>query len=134
MDDLAGVAAMEGELDPRMLVEESSEQSRENVLRNRGRNAERQLPGDVPVLGAKLLFRLGNEFRYLPGIGEQERSLRREGDAIAGAIKETDAEIVFESFDLKRYGGLGEEKVFRRLAKVQMFATVRNTLRRKFSS
>ena len=44
-----------------------------------------------------------------------------EGDAIAGAIEKANAEIVFEGLDLKRDGGLGEEKMFRGLAKVQMF-------------
>jgi len=43
--------------------------------------------------------------------------LAEQGDAIGGAIEEANAEIVFERFDLKRDGGLGEEEAFRRLAK-----------------
>jgi hypothetical protein len=48
--------------------------------------------------------------------------LGSEGDAIRGAIEEANAEIVFERFDLKRDCGLGEKKVFRRLAEIQMFS------------
>ena len=48
--------------------------------------------------------------------------MRSKGDAIGGAIKEANAEIVFERFDLKRDGGLSKEKVFRRLAKIEMFS------------
>ena len=44
-----------------------------------------------------------------------------EGDAIAGAIEEADAEIVFQGFNLKRYRGLGQEKVLGCLTKIQMF-------------
>ena len=47
--------------------------------------------------------------------------MRREGDAIAGAIEEANAEIVFEGFDLQRDGGLGEEKMFGGFAEIQMF-------------
>ena len=43
-------------------------------------------------------------------------------DAIAGAIEKTDAQIVFQGFDLKRYGGLGKEKVLGRLPEIQMFS------------
>jgi hypothetical protein len=50
----------------------------------------------------------------------QEQSLRSKRDAIRGAIEETDAEIVFERFDLKRNGWLGQEKMFRSFAKIQM--------------
>jgi hypothetical protein len=60
--------------------------------------------------------------------------LRSEGDAIGGAVEKANTEVVLERFDLKRDCRLGEEKVFRRLAKIQMLATVRNTLRRKVSS
>jgi hypothetical protein len=67
------------------------------------------------------LFRLGNECGYLLSVAKQERSLRSQGDAIGGAIKEANAEIVFERFDLKRDGRLSKEKVFRRLAKIEMF-------------
>jgi hypothetical protein len=101
-----------------MLIEEGSEETRENVLRNRGGNAKRQTSGDLAILSTKLLFRLRNECRYLPGIGEQKRSLRSEGDAIAGAIKKPDAEIVLQGFDLKGYGGLGKKKVFRCFTKI----------------
>jgi hypothetical protein len=48
--------------------------------------------------------------------------LRGKGDVIGGAIEETNAEIIFERFDLKRNGGLGQEKVFRRLAKIEMLS------------
>jgi len=48
--------------------------------------------------------------------------LRSKRDAIGGAIKEANAEIVFERFDLKGDGGLCEKKVFRRLAKIEMFS------------
>jgi hypothetical protein len=47
--------------------------------------------------------------------------LRSNGDAIGGAIEKANAEIVFERFDLKRDGGLGEKEVFRRLAKIEIF-------------
>src|SRR5260370_41687592 len=112
---------MQRELDARMLVEKGPEQTRENVLRNRGRHSEGQLSGDLPILATKFLFRLGNECRYLFSVAEQEGSLRSKGDAIGGAIEEANAEIVFERFDLKRDGGLSKEKLFRRLAKIEMF-------------
>jgi hypothetical protein len=120
MDDLSGIAAVERELNAGMLVEEGSEQAGENILRNRGGHAEGQISGDIAILRAELLLGLGNEGGYLLGVGEQEGSLRSQGNAIAGAIEETDAEIVFEGLDLERDGGLGEEKVFCRLAEVQM--------------
>ena len=41
MDDLIGIAAVQRELHARMFGEEGSEQTRENVLSNRGRDAER---------------------------------------------------------------------------------------------
>jgi hypothetical protein len=44
---------------------------------------------------------------------------------LAARSKRRIAEIVFERFDLKRDGRLGEEKVFRRLAEIQMFSNVR---------
>ena len=47
--------------------------------------------------------------------------MRCESDAIASAIEEADAEIVFESLDLKRNGGLGEKEMFRGLTEIQMF-------------
>lgn len=47
--------------------------------------------------------------------------MRSEGNAIGSAIEEADAEIVFERLDLERNGGLSKEKVFRCLAKIQMF-------------
>jgi hypothetical protein len=46
--------------------------------------------------------------------------LRSEGDAIGGAVEKANTEVVLERFDLKRDCRLGEEKVFRRLAKIQM--------------
>jgi len=104
-----------------MLIEEGSKYARENVLRDRGRNSEGKLSGDLSILRAKFLFRFGNEGGYFLRVAEQEGSLRSKRDAIGGAIEEANAEIVFEPFDLKRDGGLSEEEVFRRLAKIQMF-------------
>ena len=40
MHDLTGIAAVERELHSGMLFEKGSEQTRKNVLRNRGRHAE----------------------------------------------------------------------------------------------
>jgi len=54
--------------------------------------------------------------------------LRSKRDAIGGAIKEANAEIVFERFDLKGDGGLCEKKVFRRLAKIEMFSNCAKNL------
>jgi len=51
-----------------------------------------------------------------------------------GGVKEPYAEIIFQRFDLQRYRGLGEEKMFGSLAKIQVLATTRNTFRRKFSN
>jgi len=121
MDNLAGIAAVERELDARMLFEKGSDQARENVLRDRGGDAERQLTGDFAILRTELLLGLGDDGRDFLGVDEKKGSLRSEGDAIAGAIEEANAEIVFERFDLERDGGLCEEKVFGCLAKVQMF-------------
>jgi len=47
-----------------MLIEEGSKYARENVLRDRGRNSEGKLSGDLSILRAKFLFRLGNEGGY----------------------------------------------------------------------
>jgi hypothetical protein len=105
-----------------MLVEEGSQQARENVLRDGRGNSEGQLSGDFSILGSQVLFGFGNEYCYLLRVNEQERSLGSKGDAIGGAIEEAHAEIVFESFDLKRDGGLGEEKMFRGFAKIQVLS------------
>ena len=43
------------------------------------------------------------------------------GDAIAGAVEETNAEVVFQRSDLERNSRLGEKKMFGGLAKIQMF-------------
>jgi len=118
--DLAGVAALQRKLDARVLVEEGAQQARENVLCDGRGNAEGQPSGDLATIGTKLLFGLGNECRYLFSVAEQERPLWSEGDAIGGAIEKANTEIVFESFDLKRDGGLGEEKMFRGFAKIEM--------------
>jgi hypothetical protein len=55
---------------------------------------------------------LGDEHSDFLGIEEKGRSLEGEGDAIAGAIEETDAEIVFECLDLLAYRRLGDKKFF----------------------
>ena len=105
-----------------MLVKEGSEQAGENILRDRSGDSEGQFSGDFAIFGA--------EFAARPGKRERRFSWRRragadpcasEGDAIAGAIEEANAEIVFERLDLQRDGRLGEKKMFRGLAKIQMF-------------
>ena len=118
--DLAGVAAVQRELDARMLGEKGSEQAGEYVLGNGCGDSQGQLARDLAVLGAHFLFGLENEGRDFSGVAQQKRALRSECNAVAGAIEEADAEIVFESFDLKGDGGLGEEKMFGRFAKIQM--------------
>ncbi len=57
--------------------------------------------------------------------------MRSKRDAIGGAIKEANAEIVFERLDLKRDRGLSKEKVFRRLAKIEMFSNGAKNLETK---
>ena len=49
--------------------------------------------------------------------------MRSKGNPIGSTIEKANTEIVFECFDLKRDGGLGEEKVFRRFAKIQMLSS-----------
>jgi hypothetical protein len=48
--------------------------------------------------------------------------LGSKGDTIGGTIKEANAEILFERFDLQRDRGLSKEKMFRRLAKIELFS------------
>ena len=67
------------------------------------------------------MFGLGNKSCNFGGIGEQGTALWREGDTVTGAIKETYAEIFFQSLNLKSDGGLGEEEMFGGFAEVQMF-------------
>jgi hypothetical protein len=122
LHDLVSVAAVERELDARILVKESSQQTWEKVLRNRGRYSEGQLSRDLAILPTKFLFRLGHECGYLFSVIKQESSLRSKRDAIGGASEEANAEIFFERFDLKRDGGLSKEKVFRRFAKIEMLS------------
>jgi len=103
-----------------MFVEKSAQKARENVLRDGGGRSEGELSGNRAVLGAEFLFCFGSQRRYFVGVAEKERSLPSEGDAIGGTIEEPNSEIVFESLDLKRDGGLGKEKVFGCFAKVEM--------------
>ena len=78
-------------------------------------------PETLPSSAVEVLFGLGNEGGDLFRVGEQDSALRSKRDAVAGAIEEADAEIVFEGFDLKCDGGLGEEKMFGGFAEVQLF-------------
>ena len=47
--------------------------------------------------------------------------MRSERDAIAGAVEETNAEIVFQCLHLQRDGRLREKKMLGGLAEIQMF-------------
>ena len=48
--------------------------------------------------------------------------MRSKRDAIAGPIEETDAKIVFQGFDLKRYCRLGKEKVLCCFPEIEMLS------------
>jgi hypothetical protein len=48
--------------------------------------------------------------------------LPSQGDPASSAVEEADPEIIFQCLDLKRHGGLGQEKMFCGFAKVQVFS------------
>jgi len=118
--NLAGVAAMQRQLDAGMLVEKGSEQPRENVLCDRGGNSKRQFSGDLAIAGPQLSLGFRDEIGNLVGVAEQNQTLPSERDPASSAVEEPHPEIVFECFDLKRYGRLRKEEMFRGLAKVQV--------------
>ena len=64
---------------------------------------------------------LRNESRDLIGIAQQTRSLRSERDPAAGAVEETNAEIVLQRFHLQRDRRLSEEEMLGGLAEIQVF-------------
>ena len=119
-DDFFGVAAVERELHAGMLVEEGTDETRKNVLGDRGGDAESEIAGGLAVIGGQLLFGFSGQRRDLFGVAEEGRSLRGEGDAIRGAIEETNSEIVLEGLDLERDGRLGQKQMLGGFAEVEM--------------
>ena len=84
-------------------------------------NAEGEFAGELSIDRAESSFGFGCKFGDSDCITKKDRALRGEGDAVGGAVEETDAQIVLQGLDLKRDGGLGKKEVLRGFAKVQMF-------------
>lgn len=121
LDDFFGIAAAQGELDARVLVEEGSDEARENVLSDGGGNAEGEFAGEVSGGVAEVLLGLGCKRGEFGGVTKQDLALRRERNAIGGTVEKADAEIVFEGLDLECDRGLGEEEMLGSFAEVEVF-------------
>ena len=134
MHNFAGISAMERELHAGMFAEEGSEQPGRTYCAMVVDTPSVNSPEILPSSGAKFLLGFGNQSCNFLGVNEKNGSLWSEGDAIAGAIEETNAKIVFERLDLKCDGGWVRKRCSAALRKFKCSATVRNTLRRKFSS
>ena len=89
-------------------------------MRDGGGDAERQFPGSFAVGGAKGLFGFRDESGELVGVIEKDRALASERNPAGGAIKEADAEIIFESPDLQRNRGLRKEETLTGFSKTEL--------------
>jgi len=104
-----------------MLAEEGSEQTRENILRDGGGNAEGEFAGEFAIAGAKGAFGVGDDGGDFFCAIEERGALAGEGSAAGGAVEEADAKVIFEGFDLQGYGGLGEEEMLGGFAEAEVF-------------
>src|SRR5208282_5614006 len=119
-DDLVSVAALQKELDARMLSEKCADETRQDVLRDGGGDAERKFAGELAIFGAEVPFGGGGESRDFPGVAQKNGTLGSENDTIGGAVEEAHTEIALESFDLECDGRLGKKQMLGGLAKIQM--------------
>ena len=119
-DDFFGVAAVQRELDAGMLVEEGTDETRKNVLGDRGGDTEGEVAGELPVVGCQLLFGFGGQGRKFFGVTEESRSLRGERDAVGGTIEEAGSEIVLEGLDLEGDRRLRQEQMLGGFTEAEM--------------
>ena len=130
-DHLFGVAALQRELHVRMIGEKCADEPGQHVLRDGGGDAESESAGKFSVGGAEFLLGLGSQRGNFLSVAQEDGALRSEGNAMAGAVEEADAEIVLEGFDLQRDCGLAEKKMFRGFAEVEMLGSGSKNLESK---
>src|SRR5277367_1748931 len=115
----------------RMFGDESTDEPRENVLRNGGRSSQRKIAGEFSLVQAEILGGCRGEYGNFVSIAQEQCPGSSESDPVGSAVEETDTEIVFECFDLERHRGLAEKKMFCSLAKVQVFGDSAKDLQAK---
>ena len=119
--DLLCIAAVDRKLYARVLLEKRSDQTGQDILGNRCRHAERKLARELSVFRADLLLGGGGDGRDFIGVALKDCTVGGESDPVRRAIEKTYTQIVLQRLNLKRDGGLGEEKMLGGFAKTQLF-------------
>jgi hypothetical protein len=101
-----------------MLLLKCAQKMRENVLRNGQRCADAQVAPLVTGKERQCGQRSRFQFLDVAGIFQENRTGRGKRDPGPASVEQLNAKVLFQSFDLKGDGGLGEAKFLRRFAKV----------------
>src|SRR5215469_5307120 len=117
-NNIAGVAAMQRNLHPRVLLEEPPEQTGENVLRDCGGRTQGQLSRKFAIVGDELPLGFGSELGQPDRVSKQHRALPRQRDLASAAVEQAHAQLIFERLDLQGDGRLRKEELFGGLAKI----------------
>ena len=67
------------------------------------------------------MFSFGCQGCKFLGVTEKERALTGKGNVATRAVEKANTEFVFQCFDLKRDGGLGEKQLLRRFVEAELF-------------
>ena len=108
-------------LDPRMLVQKGAEHTRQHILSDRERCANRELAPEFPSQRRQCFLGLCGQRVQSLDVSEQTRSGLGQSDVAAAAIEQSKADLFFQRFDLQGHRGLGEIQLFSRPAETQVF-------------
>ena len=120
--DLFGVAAGDSRLDAGVLLEESAEHARQDVLRNRHRSANAEGAGGFAAEAVERGARFFGEAGAFASVAEQDCASFGEADAAFAAIEECSAEFFFEGMNLLADRGLAEVQTLGGTAEAGLFS------------
>ncbi len=109
---VAVVGDLQPDLDAGVLVAETGEQARQEVL-GRADHGHIEHTGLQPAKARHHVFRIAHGGEYAPGVGEHVLAHHGERDLAAGAVKHRQAHLGLELLDLHRYRRSREAELLR---------------------
>ncbi len=121
VNNVFGIAAEQRGVNAGMFRAKLAEQTRQNVLRNRGGSAESEAAGMISGERSNFVLRTRHKLMHAPRVLKQHRTRSRQSGVRSGAVEELNAEFFFKCLDLQAYRRLRQVKLLGRLAKALLF-------------